>query len=475
MSDSLWNAKTTAEYLGVTVYTVYRYAENNQLPHIKKSFGLRFRKVDLDTWLEKDKRKAIQAPFFAQDRLTYPPALLISNMGGVSEMAKSKSMSRYNFGYGAIYQRKTKRGKIRWYLDYREGNGKRIQKVVPLALTKEEAALVLREEVERALSREYGLKRQKERIRFKDFADEYLENYAKVNKSKKSWKTDGYYLKGMKDFFGDLYFDEINSLDIEKYKSERLKQGVSQSTVNRCLAILRKMFNLASEWEYLTNNQELRIKFFSEKDNLKERILTKGEQDRLLEASSERLRSILIIALNTGMRLGEILSLRWNQIDLINRKIRVERTKSKKIRIISINSPLFNELSKLNKSAKSEHLFLNRGTGRPLTTVKKAFKTACRRAGISDLRFHDLRHTFATRLVERGVDLITVKELLGHSSVTITERYTHSFHEQKKKAVDLLVEKSDEKAEKASDLLHICDMEKRNKKDKRLTFYFSMN
>ena len=104
MTNSLWNAKNAAEYLGVTVYTVYRYAENNQLPHIKKSFGLRFRKFDLDAWLEKDKRKVIQAPFYTQYRLTNPPTLLISNMGGVCEMAKAKSKTRYNFGYGSIYQ-----------------------------------------------------------------------------------------------------------------------------------------------------------------------------------------------------------------------------------------------------------------------------------------------------------------------------------------------------------------------------------
>jgi len=109
LHDFLWDAKITALYLGVSVYTVYRYAERNQLPHIKKSFGLRFRKVDLDAWLENDKRKAIQAPFYNQIRLTNPPSLLISNMGGECEMAKAKSKTRYNFGYGSIYQRKTKK------------------------------------------------------------------------------------------------------------------------------------------------------------------------------------------------------------------------------------------------------------------------------------------------------------------------------------------------------------------------------
>jgi len=145
----------------------------------------------------------------------------------------------------------------------------------------------------------HGFKKQEKRIKFIEFADQYLENYAKVNKAWKSWKTDEYYLKGMKEFFCRLYLDEVTSLEIEKYKAMRLKQGVRTSTVNRCLAIIRKMLYLAVEWGYLQRSQVPKIKLFSEKDNLMERILTKEEEYRLLETSPEHLKPILIVALNS--------------------------------------------------------------------------------------------------------------------------------------------------------------------------------
>ena len=113
----------------------------------------------------------------------------------------------------------------------------------------------------------------------------------------------------------------------------------------------------------------------------------------------------------------------------------LEKTKSDRKRLVPINKPVLRELI---KHKESHYLFINPRTLEPLQELKRSFKTACKKIRIEDLRFHDLRHTFASRLIEKGVDIITVKEILGHSSVRVTERYTHSSFPQKELAVRAL-------------------------------------
>ena len=203
--------------------------------------------------------------------------------------------------------------------------------------------------------------------------------------------------------------------------------------------------------------------------------MTRDEESKLFKTSAPHLRPILTLALHTGMRLGEILGLTWGQVDFKKGLIRVERTKSGLCRLIPINTVLYADLRAIKGQSNSAFLFRNAMTEKPLGSVKTAFKAACRRAGIIGLRFHDLRHTFASRLIEHGADLITVKELLGHSSVKITERYTHSQSEQKKNAVELLVERRAAEAKKSESLLHICDTANAEKSDALRISLFSAN
>lgn len=198
------------------------------------------------------------------------------------------------------------------------------------------------------------------------------------------------------------------------------------------------MINLAMDWNFADKNPVVKIKLFSEKDTQKERILTE-EELKLLSESPSYLRPILVTALNTGMRRGEIFNLKWDKVDFTKRTITVTNTKSGKNRIIPINDLLLQELILQRKAnGKCPFVFPNPDTKRPFTDIKKGFKYACERAGIKDLRFHDLRHTFASRLIQVGVDLITVRDLLGHFSVRVTQRYTHSNQDQKTQAVGLL-------------------------------------
>lgn len=287
-------------------------------------------------------------------------------------------------------------------------------------------------------------------------------------------------MKELVKFFGDTELRKITPLMIERFRKSRLKTGNTKSTCNRYLALLKRMFNIAIEEGYAEENPVKKIKFYSEGDTLKERVLTEEEEERLMEASSNHLKSILTVALNTGMRRGEILNLQWRQIDIRVRRVRVEKTKSGKVRHIPMNDILFEELLKLrDRNTQGLYVFFNPETGKPYVDMKKGFKAACRRAEIQGLRFHDLRHTFASRLVQNGVDIETVRDLLGHHSISVTQRYVHSNDEMKRKAVELLNMNPEKEARKKENLLHICYTDRKRQTveslEKLPNHLFSMN
>jgi len=353
-------------------------------------------------------------------------------------MPNGKSKTRYNLGYGAIYQRKTKGGKIRWYLDYRDANGERKQELVANAVHREDAIVALQKKVLAEHDKRYGIERRKEKIGFKAFAEIYLRDYAMV--VKKSWRADKSRLETLVKHFKDIDLSKIAPSMIQKFMAQRQKEGNSKSTVNRYLALLKKMLNIAIEEGYLEHNPVTKIKFYSEKDNLKERILSEEEEKRLMDESPDHLKSIITVALQTGMRLGEILNLEWEQIDFQDQSILVEKTKSGRSRTIPINPLLFKELQKLRSdNGQSPYVFPNPETGKPLTTVKTSFTGACRRAGIEGLRFHDLRHTFASLMLMRGAKPKVISEALGHSSVAFTmDVYSHIIDGMQEEAMALL-------------------------------------
>ena len=147
---------------------------------------------------------------------------------------------------------------------------------------------------------------------------------------------------------------------------------------------------------------------------------------------------IVTMALNTGMRKGEILSLKWANVDLSHGFILLEITKNGERREIPINSTLRAALQGLVRRLDVPYVFHDAKTAERYQDVKKGFSAACRGAGINDFHFHDLRHTFASHLVMAGQDLTTVKELLGHKTLTMTLRYAHLGPSHKVKAVDVL-------------------------------------
>jgi integrase len=230
---------------------------------------------------------------------------------------------------------------------------------------------------------------------------------------------------------------------VEKWKRERAKQ-VQPSTVNRELTILKHMLKMAVRWELTSANpaatvspfptQEARIRFASE-----------DELPRLIESCRNQLTSpwlhpLVILALNTSARQGEVLDLkREGDIDLERNLIYFGRTKNRKLKVVPMNSA----------AREAVEWFLNNGKGEFLvswpwgdrvgkTTVYDAFKQACGEAKIENFRFHDLRHTAASYLIMSGVDLPTVKEILGHREIEMTLRYSHLAPAHKAKAVEQL-------------------------------------
>jgi integrase len=273
-----------------------------------------------------------------------------------------------------------------------------------------------------------------------EFAIDYLQHVRDVAK-KRSWKRDEGILKHFKSIFGDRKLSEISSKDIDDYKNARLLK-VESATVNRELSLLRHLLNLAKRWKKFFGINPVSEAGLIAVNNQIERILTLEEEQKLLECSNPNLRVILICALNTGMRKSEILTLKWDNVDLDNNIITIQHTntKNKKIRRIPINSVLRKLLLEQRlKSGGSEFVFLS-ADGNPYKredSLKKAFNGALRRAGIAELRFHDLRHTAATRMIEHGASVVAVSKILGHADLKTTMRYAHP-EDSLKEAVESL-------------------------------------
>ncbi|MCZ6638783.1 MAG: site-specific integrase, partial [Candidatus Dadabacteria bacterium] len=231
------------------------------------------------------------------------------------------------------------------------------------------------------------------------------------------------------DYFGKVKLSEIKPQDIDSYKSTRLKK-VAPATVNRELEIFRCLFNLADRWEKFYGKNPVSRAGLLTLNNQKQRILSVEEEKRLLSVYEPYLRNIIITALYTGMRKGEIISLKWDNVDFERNiiTVEIENNKSKRIKRIPISSFLRKMLLELKlKNSDSNFIFLS-SKGTPYTrqdSLNRAFKLATKKAGIEDLRFHDFRHTAGTRMNEVTGNIVAVNKILGHSSLQMTMRYAH--------------------------------------------------
>ncbi len=320
-----------------------------------------------------------------------------------------------------------------WYIDY-FFNGKRIRYAVGAEAEALEELGRIRYEIK------HGIHRPHKKLIFDNLQKEY-HSWAMITKRCSSAKHDTKRYKPLLTYFSGKRIDRITHADAEEYQKRRIdgvltirKKKVSNATVNREVALLKHMFKKAIEWGYLKINPLRNVKMLKEPPG-RIRYVKPEEWPRLISECSPELRNIVIFARHTGLRRGEIFNLQWQDIDWENRLITIGKRKNNTSIIIPVKEIVFRMLERMQKTATSAYVFPGKDGNRRYT-LRTAFESACRRAGIENLRFHDLRHTFGTDLINKGEDVATVKGLMGHKSIQSTMRYVHPTLKRMRKALE---------------------------------------
>lgn len=274
---------------------------------------------------------------------------------------------------------------------------------------------------------------QREQLRqtpvFADFIRDHYLPYIKTYK--RSWKTDDSLLRNhLLPRFGRRHLDEIERADIQKMHAERRAAGAAPGSANRLLILMRYIFNLALRWETPgVQDNPCRGVPLLEENNQRERYLTVDEAQRLQTAvrRSENpvLRYIVPMLILTGARKREVLDARWEDFDPPRRLWRIPMSKSGKARHVPLSDGAVALLGRLPRMADCPWPFANPKTGRPFVSIFYAWDHARRQAGLAEVRIHDLRHSFASLLVNSGRSLYEVQHILGHTQVKTTQRYAH--------------------------------------------------
>lgn len=331
-----------------------------------------------------------------------------------------------------------------WQIDYYDPLGKRIRKTFR---RRKDAEAELGKRISLLAEGRYLDVKPDTKVTLEELCQKYADiykNQRSFNRSKRS------HLENFKAYFGrsrlistigrhDIvsYFAYLQEKPVSLSKTGRIVKRRSPAAVNREMSCLRHLFSEAVSWGMLekspfSGGKSLRLK----ENNARLRFLTDAEIKRLLDACPDHLRPIVACAVLTGMRRGEILGLCWDQIR--NGFIYLQKTKTNEARQIPISEPLARLLEELRaKAGSSKHVFTYQGRA-IVDNFKHSFRTALEKAGISDLHFHDLRHTFASQVLLHGGTLKDVQELLGHKKIEMTMRYAHLTQESKRAAVNLL-------------------------------------
>lgn len=286
-----------------------------------------------------------------------------------------------------------------------------------------------------------------------EFAPEFLLKYSVVNnKLSERLRKERVLRNHLVPVFGNQRLDEITTEQVETLKADLVRQGYKNTSVNRTLAVLSKMMQCAEEWGLIERGPRIKALATTPVHHLEFEWLREDEVGRLLEAAAFEPKwfTFMLIALRTGMRKGEIYALHWNEVDFAGRRITVKYSvtkgrltspKNKRTRVVPMTEDLGAALRDWREACTHDELLFPSRYDRlvsGMNAANEALKRALARAELRHIRFHDLRHTFASLLVIKGTPLRHIQKLLGHSSISITERYAHLADEHLADAVNAL-------------------------------------
>jgi site-specific recombinase XerD len=323
-----------------------------------------------------------------------------------------------------------------WWLDFTH-QGRRHQVRLGARISRTVAGELARVQRAALLKGEAGIGRKRADIGFDQAREEFLK-WADANKRPRTAQTYRQCLQALAVSFAGQRLSAISAFDVERHKQARLKAGV-RVMVNREREVLRALYNRCREWgKYEGENPVVRVKGVRESAGRLRFLTPEKEATLLAAATAPGLRAIILAGLYAGLRIeSEALTLAPADVDLRTGLLTVQSAyaKSGKTRSVPMNARLRAALAPLKEQATGATLFVSR-TRMPYRSIRTAFKTACRRAGLTDVTPHVLRHTFASRLVMAGVDLRTVQELGGWSSLELVQRYAHLSPGHKAEAVE---------------------------------------
>lgn len=277
----------------------------------------------------------------------------------------------------------------------------------------------------------------------KEMIEKYLADYSQQNKAPSSQGNDREFGKYFIRFFGEMLVSDVSPNDLADYKKSRREKGVKGITINNELRFLSHVFKIAiGDWEWLELNPVEKVSREMVEPRA-ERWLTYEEEQILLPQCEPWVQEIILVALYTGLRKNEILKLVWSQVDLTRRTLSLvgRQQKNKASDTIPLNAKVLEILTARHAKRKLHIPYVfssEQETKYTEALLFKVFNRARKKVGMADLRFHDLRHSFATRLVQNGVDIYKVQKLMRHKSPQMTQRYAHHCPESLRSGVEIL-------------------------------------